>query len=63
MCHTVAVTEAIDHTVRGSWTPAGGARSPLPAHALRWLRARTGLEEGSTPAGPSSVLPVAESAL
>ncbi|MFB9428226.1 FAD-binding oxidoreductase [Streptoalloteichus tenebrarius] len=57
------MTEAIDHTVRGSWTPAGGARSPLPAHALRWLRARTGLEEGSTPAGPSSVLPVAESAL
>ncbi|SHH00632.1 FAD-binding oxidoreductase [Streptoalloteichus hindustanus] len=57
------MTEAIDHTVRGSWTPAGAARSPLPAHALRWLRARTGLVGATTPAAPASVLAVPDSAL
>ncbi|TQM81368.1 alkyldihydroxyacetonephosphate synthase [Saccharothrix saharensis] len=47
MCHTVAVTERIDHTLRGSWTPVAGS---LPPHALRWLRERIGLGDVRTPA-------------
>lgn len=47
MCHTVAVTERIDHTLRGSWTPTTG---PLPPHAVKWLRERTGLGDVRTPA-------------
>ncbi len=47
MCHTVAVTEHIDHTLRGRWTPTAGS---LPPHALKWLRERTGLGDVRTPA-------------
>ncbi len=46
MCHTVAVTERTDHTLRGSWTSTTGE---LPPHALRWLRGRTGLADVRTP--------------
>ncbi|RKT52369.1 FAD-binding oxidoreductase [Saccharothrix australiensis] len=41
------MTERIDHTLRDRWTPTTG---PLPAHALAWLRRRTGLAEARTPA-------------
>ncbi|MEV0679796.1 FAD-binding oxidoreductase [Actinosynnema sp. NPDC050436] len=41
------MTERIDHTLRGRWTPSTGT---LPPHALRWLRQRTGLAEVRTPA-------------
>ena len=47
MCNTVAVTEHIDHTLRGRWTTTGGS---LPPHALKWLRERTGLGDVRTPA-------------
>jgi alkyldihydroxyacetonephosphate synthase len=49
MCHTVAVTEHIDHTLRDSWTRGRGS---LPPHALRWLRDRIGLRETAVPAPP-----------
>jgi alkyldihydroxyacetonephosphate synthase len=48
------MTEAIAHTVRGGWTDV---THPLPAHLLRALRARTGLADVSTPAGPSAAVP------
>jgi alkyldihydroxyacetonephosphate synthase len=60
MCNTVAVTERIDHTLRGSWA---GSATPLPPHALSWLRAKTGLRDAGTPAAPESTIPVGESAL
>ncbi|WP_141979340.1 FAD-binding oxidoreductase [Saccharothrix saharensis] len=41
------MTERIDHTLRGSWTPVAGS---LPPHALRWLRERIGLGDVRTPA-------------
>ncbi|WP_033441117.1 FAD-binding oxidoreductase [Saccharothrix sp. NRRL B-16314] len=37
------MTEHIDHTLRGSWTTTTGS---IPPHALKWLRARTGLAAG-----------------
>ncbi|RZS40951.1 alkyldihydroxyacetonephosphate synthase [Herbihabitans rhizosphaerae] len=55
--------EDLDHLVRGSWTPSGAADAGLPAHAAKWLRARTGLAERSTPAAPDSALHVPESTL
>lgn len=57
MCNTVAMNPGIDHTLRGGWTLEGGK---LPAHALRWLRTRTGLSEHPTPVAPDSVLVVPE---
>jgi alkyldihydroxyacetonephosphate synthase len=55
----------IEHTLRGSWTPFGGADAPLPPHALRWLRARTGLDVSApqVPVGPNSAFPVPDSTL
>ncbi|GDY30138.1 FAD-binding oxidoreductase [Gandjariella thermophila] len=55
----------IDHTLRGTWTAAGGANAHLPPHALRWLRARIGLDTGTSrvPVGPDSAFRVPESAL
>ncbi|MEU4738899.1 FAD-binding oxidoreductase [Actinosynnema sp. NPDC023658] len=41
------MTEDIDHTLRGSWTPTAG---PLPPHAVKWLREHTGLGDVRTPA-------------
>ncbi|MCE6994262.1 FAD-binding oxidoreductase [Saccharothrix sp. S26] len=41
------MTEHIDHTLRGSWTPTAGS---LPPHALKWLRDRIGLGDARTPA-------------
>ncbi|MFJ6669915.1 FAD-binding oxidoreductase [Actinosynnema sp. NPDC091369] len=41
------MTERIDHTLRGSWTPVAGS---LPPHALRWLKERIGLGDVRTPA-------------
>jgi alkyldihydroxyacetonephosphate synthase len=52
MCHTVAVTERIDHTLRGRWTTTTGS---LPPHAVKWLRERTGLGDVRTPARPPGV--------
>ena len=52
MCNTVAVTERIDHTLRGRWTTTTGS---LPPHALKWLRERTGLGDVRTPARAPSV--------
>ncbi|GAA2825140.1 FAD-binding oxidoreductase [Crossiella cryophila] len=63
MCHTVAVTERIDHTLRNTWTPEGAKAAHLPPHALRWLRSRIGLAEVATPVGPASLHTVADSAL
>ncbi|MFI9814077.1 FAD-binding oxidoreductase [Saccharothrix variisporea] len=51
------MTERIDHTLRGRWTPS---TAELPPHALKLLRQRTGLTEVRTPARP---LDVPESAL
>ena len=51
------MNSGIDHTLRGGWSLG---EHVLPAHALRWLRARTGLAEHPTPAAPDSVLTVAE---
>ncbi|NUT99061.1 MAG: FAD-dependent oxidoreductase, partial [Saccharothrix sp.] len=59
MCHTVAVTERIDHTLRGRWTPS---TAELPPHALKLLRQRTGLTEVRTPARPLDVPETALSA-
>ncbi len=46
------MTERIDHTLRGRWTPTTGE---LPPHALQWLRQRTGLAEVRTPARTPAV--------
>ena len=46
------MTERIDHTLRGSWTPTAGS---LPPHAVKWLRERIGLGEVRTPARVPSV--------
>ncbi|MEU6149617.1 FAD-binding oxidoreductase [Actinosynnema sp. NPDC047251] len=46
------MTERIDHTLRGRWTPT---TAQLPPHALRWLRQRTGLAEVRTPARTPAV--------
>jgi alkyldihydroxyacetonephosphate synthase len=54
------VNEPIAHTLRGGWT---ATPHPLPARALRWLRAHTGLTDVSTPAAPDSMHTVPESAL
>ncbi|PWW65680.1 FAD-binding oxidoreductase [Actinokineospora spheciospongiae] len=53
----------LDHLVRSGWTRAGAADADLPAHASRWLAARTGLRPASTPVAPGSVAPVPDSAL
>ncbi|PPK70470.1 FAD-binding oxidoreductase [Actinokineospora auranticolor] len=53
----------LDHRVRGGWTPAGAAAAHLPAHASRWLSARTGLTPTRTPVAPDSAMRVAESEL
>ncbi|GAA3027208.1 alkyldihydroxyacetonephosphate synthase [Actinokineospora globicatena] len=53
----------LDHRVRGGWTPSGAADAALPAHASRWLSARTGLTPVDTPVAPDSGLPVPESGL
>jgi alkyldihydroxyacetonephosphate synthase len=63
MCNTVLVSELIDHTLRGSWTPAGAGAAPLSPRALRWLRQRIGLADETTPAVPSSLIDVPDSAL
>src|SRR5438445_460606 len=64
-CVTLYRVTRIDHTVRGSWTPSGGAAAHLPPHALRWLRARTGLDMGAPPVpiGPDSAFRVPDPAL
>ncbi|MFI9010468.1 FAD-binding oxidoreductase [Actinosynnema sp. NPDC053489] len=41
------MTEHLDHTLRGSWTPTVGT---LPPHAAKWLRDRIGLGDVRTPA-------------
>ncbi|MFB9568870.1 FAD-linked oxidase C-terminal domain-containing protein [Saccharopolyspora hordei] len=53
----------IEHTLRGTWTPSGAAAAPLSPRALRWLRQRIGLAETTTPAVPTSLLEVPDSAL
>ncbi|MCP2271770.1 FAD-binding oxidoreductase [Actinokineospora diospyrosa] len=53
----------LDHRVRGGWTPSGAADADLPAHARRWLSARTGLTPTDTPVAPDSGLLVSESVL
>jgi len=55
--------EQLDHLVRCAWTPQGAEAAHLPPHAMRWLRARTGLADRSTPVAPGSTFPVAPSAL
>jgi alkyldihydroxyacetonephosphate synthase len=55
--------EQLDHLVRCGWTPEGAEAAHLPPHALRWLRARTGLAERSTPVAPGSAFPVEPSTL
>ncbi|MFB9904530.1 FAD-binding oxidoreductase [Allokutzneria oryzae] len=57
------MTQRIDHTLRGSWTSAPASEAHLPPHALRWLRARTGLGAAITPEAPGSVLAVSDSRL
>lgn len=54
------MNQGIDHTLRGGWTIEGGR---LPAHALRWLRTRTGLAEHPSPVVRDSVLTVPDSEL
>jgi len=63
MCNTVLVSDLIDHTLRGSWTPSGAGAAPLPPHALRWLSARIGLSGDTTPAPPVSLLDVPDGEL
>ncbi|MFC5054803.1 FAD-binding oxidoreductase [Saccharothrix xinjiangensis] len=46
------MTERIDHTLRGRWTPEAGH---LPPHALKWLRQRIGLTGATTAARPPAV--------
>ncbi|WP_245572462.1 FAD-binding oxidoreductase [Actinokineospora enzanensis] len=53
----------LDHRVRGGWTPSGAIDAGLPAHANRWLSARTGLSAPPTPVAPDSGLVVPESEL
>jgi alkyldihydroxyacetonephosphate synthase len=54
------VNERIEHTLRDAWTPS---TTPLPPHALSWLRARTGTgvpgAPRSAPEAPGSALPAA----
>ncbi|WP_344931183.1 FAD-binding oxidoreductase [Saccharopolyspora gregorii] len=57
------MSELIDHTLRGGWTPSGAGAAPLPTHALRWLSGRLGLDGASTPAAPASLLEVPDGAL
>ncbi|RCW43644.1 alkyldihydroxyacetonephosphate synthase [Halopolyspora algeriensis] len=57
------MSESIDHTLRGSWTPSGAGAAPLSAHAVRWLRQRTGLGEQLTPAVPPSLIEIPEDVL
>ncbi|MCX2729045.1 FAD-binding oxidoreductase [Saccharopolyspora sp. NFXS83] len=57
------MSELIDHTLRGGWTPSGAGAAPLPTHALRWLSTRLGLDGITTPAAPASLLDVPDSAL
>ncbi|SDD29013.1 alkyldihydroxyacetonephosphate synthase [Actinokineospora iranica] len=52
-----------DRRVRAGWTGSGGADATLPAHANRWLSAKTGLTARGTPVAPDSALAVAESGL
>jgi alkyldihydroxyacetonephosphate synthase len=67
ICHTILVSENDDHLdrlERRGWTPADGdGNAILPAHAARWLAARTGLPVRTTPVAPDSALTVPESAL
>ena len=63
MCNTVLVSDPIDHTLRGSWTQSGAGSARLSAHAVRWLRQRTGIGAETTPAVPSSLVDVPDSAL
>lgn len=60
MCHTVAVTEHIDHTLRDGWTRGRGS---LPPHALRWLRERIGLRETGPSTAQAAEIEVGRSAL
>lgn len=57
------MSELIDHTLRGGWTPSGAGAAPLPSHALRWLSTRIGLDGITTPAAPASLLDVPDSEL
>ncbi|MGW4115563.1 FAD-binding oxidoreductase [Actinosynnema sp. NPDC004786] len=50
------MTEHIDHTLRGRWTPTA---APLPPHAVKLLRDRTGLGDVRTPARAPHVPPSA----
>ncbi|HEX4722493.1 MAG TPA: FAD-binding oxidoreductase [Pseudonocardiaceae bacterium] len=54
------MTEPIAHTLRGTWT---AEPHPLPAHALRWLRARIGLSASDAGIARDSKRTVAPSAL
>lgn len=61
MCHTVPVTANLDHTIRASW--AADEHAVLPAHALHWLRERTGAPGNPTITVSADEIPVPESAL
>lgn len=63
MCNTVLVSGQIEHTLRGSWTPAGAAAAGLSRHAVRWLANRIGLPDTVTPTVPVSLLNAPSSAL
>ncbi|OLR90292.1 FAD-binding oxidoreductase [Actinokineospora bangkokensis] len=53
----------MDRLARSGWARAGDAAAALPAHAGRWLAARTGWTPAGTPAAPGAVAPVPPSAL
>lgn len=57
------MTGQIEHTLRGSWTSSGAAAAHLSPASMRWLRQRIGLTDTTTPAVPSSLLEVPDSAL
>jgi alkyldihydroxyacetonephosphate synthase len=52
------MTDRADHLLRAAWA---AEKTDLPAHALRWLRSRTGLTDVTTPdhalVAPDSALP------
>jgi alkyldihydroxyacetonephosphate synthase len=52
------MTDRADHLLRAAWA---AEKTDLPAHALRWLRSRTGLTDVTTPdhalVAPESALP------
>src|ERR1041384_7704817 len=47
MCHTVLMANRTDQLLRSAWAEH---TADMPSHALRWLRAETGLGDVSTPA-------------